>query len=625
MIVATAGHVDHGKTRLVHALTGIETDRLEAEQTRGLTIDLGFAYATVGDHRIGFIDVPGHIRFINNMLAGVSVIDAGLLVIAADDGPMPQTLEHLAVLDLLGIDHGLVAITKTDRVSPDRLAEVETASKALLAGTGLAGAAIYPVSSATGAGIDALTTALEQSATATRERQQTAHFRLAIDRAFSLKGAGVVVTGSAFSGHIAVGDEVVLLPNGQRVRIRSLHRQNVEAQSGGAGDRLALNLAGDISVDDIHRGHWITTAPVPTTRRIDARIRVLPQGEAIRHWTPVHVHSAASHTTGRIATLEGSAIAPGETALAQIVLAAPMNLWRGDRVILRDQSAATTLGGGAVIDPYARSRGRTKPDRLDMLQALSADTLTERLHGALQRAPKGLDWPAFVAAEGMPESVLDEILADAGGVLLEESAITGETLAAFETRIPAAIEQWHKDHPTQDGITQDWVAGLMDLPPALTDAVVERLVQAGKLQRQGGRLRRPGQQAALEPATAKLWEKIEPILRENPTRPPVVHELAERVNLPAPAIDKLLGQCAHLGLLVRPAPNRFFLPEAMDTLLAQARQAADDGGGEFTVKAFRDLTGIGRNLSIEILEYFDRTGQTVRIGDKRKLQQRKQV
>lgn len=622
MIVATAGHVDHGKTSLVRHLTGVDTDRLSEEKARGLTIDLGFAYTTIDGERIGFIDVPGHIRFINNMLAGVSVIDAGMLVVAADDGVMPQTREHLAVLDLLGLSTGLVALTKIDRVPNERVAEVESQIRALLEGTSLAKATVLPVSSETGAGIDSIRTDLLSLARATRMRGRDGCFRLAVDRSFSLKGAGLVVTGSVFSGEVSVGDEVFLLPAKTPLRVRSLHRQNVPAESGGAGDRVSLNLTGDAQASDVSRGNWVADCSPDATARIDTSVRVLPGEHAVRHGMPVHVHTAANHVTGRVATLDRSAIGPGETGLIQLILNEPINVWRGDRLVIRDQGAEFTLGGGTVLDPFAPGRGRRLPARLSLLGALGTEDIRQRLEAILATADSGFEWQRFCESEVSAESELTSLLEEAGGTRLGSLAIGRSRAEALGKQAFETAKHWLQANATADGMTQAQLARESGIDASLLSALLDRLVAAKLLGHEGGRYQLPGQRRALEPAADKLWKKVEPILKANPMKPPVVHDLAKDVGLPASAIHKLLGECVRAGMVVRPADNRYYLPETIDELYALAAETAANNGGAFTVKDYRDATGVGRNLSIEILEYFDRTGRTVRIGDKRKLQRK---
>ncbi|NQC77816.1 selenocysteine-specific translation elongation factor, partial [Pseudomonas aeruginosa] len=357
MIVGTAGHIDHGKTSLLRALTGIEGDRRPAERQRGITIDLGYLYADLGDGSpTGFIDVPGHERFVHNMLAGASGIDCVLLVVAADDGLMPQTREHLAIVELLGIRRALVALTKIDRVEPQRVQQVQTQVEHLLASGPLARSPIFPLSSSTGEGVAALREALGGLAGEVRERSREGYFRLAVDRAFRVAGSGIVVTGTAFSGQVAVGDELLLGNAGRPVRVRGLHAQNRPAQQAWAGQRVALNIAGErLALEQIQRGDWLLQAALhaPTTR-VDIDFRLLPDElRDFTHWTPVHLHLGTQDVTGRLALLEGEQLEPGHRAFAQLVLNAPIQALHGDRLVLRDQSAQRTLGGGRVLDGAA--------------------------------------------------------------------------------------------------------------------------------------------------------------------------------------------------------------------------------------------------------------------------------
>ena len=374
MIVATAGHVDHGKTALVRALTGVDTDRLPEEKKRGLTIDLGFAYHPLGDgHVLGFVDVPGHERFVRNMLAGVGAIDLALVVVAADDGVMPQTREHTAILDLLGVTECIAVVTKVDKVEAARAGEVSVEIDALLSTTGMRGAEIHRVCALSGAGMDALAGALRERALSLAARAANGRFRLCVDRAFMLKGAGLVVTGTVHAGVASTGDRLVVTPSGHDARIRGIHAQDRPAGSARAGERCALNLSGrGIESGAVARGDWIVDRALHApSDRIDVRLRVLPgEARALRHWTPVHAHLAAAHSTARVAVLGAGSIAPGDSGRVQVVLDHPLHALAGDRIVLRDQSATRTMGGGTIIDPFSPKRGRARPARLAWLDAI---------------------------------------------------------------------------------------------------------------------------------------------------------------------------------------------------------------------------------------------------------------
>jgi selenocysteine-specific elongation factor len=457
VIIATAGHVDHGKTLLVHALTGIETDRLEEEKDRGLTIDLGFAY--IDDElggRLGFIDVPGHIKFINNMLAGVGAIDYALIVVAADDGPMPQTLEHLAILDQLGIASGAVALTKIDRVDPGRVDEVKSQISKMLENTCLANAAIYPLSSITGEGIEDLKETLCIVASETDSQATAGYFRLAIDRCFSVKGSGLVVTGSVFAGEIRSGDELFLAPRGEAVRIRNIHTQNQPSTHARAGDRCAINLSvHNLKREDISRGNWLTSNPNPhATTRFDLSLKVLAsENKGLRHWTPVHVHTAANHVTGRVATLNASTITPGDAGLVQLVIDEPINICFGDKVILRDQGADRTIAGGAVIDPYSPKRGRNKPERIDYLQRLTGLKPQAALHVMLDHARAGLSLTMCSEYLNLKMEEVETELAGDAVEIYGDTIITTINLNLIKQNLMEQFDKWHELNPQTKGLS----------------------------------------------------------------------------------------------------------------------------------------------------------------------------
>src|SRR5450755_2471287 len=380
MIIGTAGHIDHGKTTLVRALTGVDTDRLPEEKARGISIELGYAYTPIEQgNLLCFVDVPGHERFVHTMLAGATGIDLALLVVAADDGVMPQTREHLNILMLLGVGEGAIALTKIDAVSESRVGEVEREVRNLVASTQLAGAPIFPVSGRTSAGVETLRQFLEERARQHRASMDEGYFRLAVDRSFTLHGIGTVVTGTVHSGEVRVGADVVVAPEGRAARVRCIHAQDRDAELGTVGQRCALNLAG-IARDQVRRGDWIVAPAVAlTTDRFDARLTLLADGrKSLRSGATVHVHLGAAHVPGRAALLDATLSAeadrdellPGKSRLVQFVLQTPIAAWHGDRFIVRDASATRTLGGGQVLDPFAPARYRRSPERLEVLAAL---------------------------------------------------------------------------------------------------------------------------------------------------------------------------------------------------------------------------------------------------------------
>ena len=623
MIIATAGHVDHGKTQLVRALTGIDTDRLDEEKSRGLTIDLGFAYidSPLGN-RLGFIDVPGHVKFINNMVAGVGAVDLALLVVAADDGTMPQTQEHLAILNLLGVRRGIVALTKIDRVAESRVKEVQTEIENLLTLTALERSTIYPVSSITGAGIKSLSKGLDEIAEALDDKRPKGHFRLAIDRCFTVKGSGVVVTGSVFSGSVNEGDELTLQPQNTSIRVRALHTQNKPTKSAHVGDRCAVNIVGtNLSRSSIHRGNWLSGNDRDSpTDRFDMRLSVLDtESTPLRHWTPVHVHTAANHVTGRVAVLEQRSINPGTSALAQIVLSEPINLCIRDQVILRDQAAQRTLGGGPTLHPQSPKRGRAKPERIATLQVIDAhldsdQTIIEQI---LAREKEGLDIDQWTSTLNLTPKEFAQYCQ--GSVRVEDRAISKLQLQKHGEDILTTMKTWHSENPNETGITLPSLAktlGIKHRP--LLRVLLDALISSGKLNNRVGNYALPGAQASLTENEDTIWLRVKEILLRDDTKPPVTHEIAKELGIAPKELEKVLIRCTKIGYVVRPVFNRFLLPEALDKLRKTLLDTVNENN-EITVKQYRDATGIGRNLSIEILEYFDNHGITQRRGDVRKL------
>lgn len=630
MIVATAGHIDHGKTLLVKALTGVDADRLPEEKQRGLTIDLGFAYRHFADDAVlGFVDVPGHERFVRNMLAGVGGIDFALLIVAADDGPMPQTEEHLAILDLLGVSVGAVALTKIDRVADERRAEALEEIELLLAGTTLEGAPVFPVSAITGDGIEALREHLEAEAKTIAARPDAGNFRLAVDRTFTIAGAGLVVTGTVYAGTVSVGDRLVLSPAGLPVRVRGIHAQDREAQTGHAGDRCALNITGaEIDKETVHRGDWVLAEDIHApTRRADGLVRILnSEPRSFRHWTPVHIHSAAAAATGRVAILEGGSIAPGETGLVQVVLDAPVGLLVGDRFILRDQSARRTIGGGRIVDPFSPARGRSRPQRLALVQAMAQPDPAKALAEMLALSPGGVDLNRFAQArniapdegEGLWRRVDMVQLGDTRGAV----GIAREAWDALRDAVVDALRDWHQRRPDQPGPEEERLRRALPRAPtpAVFGAALLDLLREKRVARDGAYLMLPGHRARFSDADTALWTQVEPMLREHGLRPPRVLEIAEEVGLDGRATERFLARMARAGMVVRVADNRFFLPE---TLLALAKIAEEmvggDPGATFSAGAYNKQSGLGRNLAIILLEFFDKRGFSERVGEGRRL------
>lgn len=633
MIVGTAGHVDHGKTALIQQLTGIDTDRLKEEKTRGLTIEAGFAYPDVASGvELGFVDVPGHHRFLHNMLAGSAGIDTALLVVAADDGVMPQTIEHVQILDLLGVDRGVVALTKIDRVDEPRRQEVRREIIQLLAGTQLAKAPLYDVSNHSGEGVAALRDTLWSQAAQQHASSTQGHFRLSVDRVFALPGAGLVVTGTALSGCIAKGDMVRLVPDGHKARVRQLRRQHRESDQAQQGDRVALNLTGTgVERDRISRGDWIVadTLETPLIKRLDVQLRLLDSAPPLKHWTPVHIHLGAAHLMGRVSLLEGQRLEPGKSMLGQLVCDSPVHACLGDRFVIRDHGGHITLGGGIALDGEPPRRGQRAPGRLAWLAALAECAsvnppydLHEPLRAVLDLHPEGQDLNSMARNLNISVQALAPLVeASAGQVLTAEgdvSAFSRKAIESLRERIIQVVADNHTVEPAMLGTERERLnrQAAPRLPAPLFRSLLKQLIETGLLDSNGPFISLPGHRAALNEHDEARWQQLEPLLTEVPFQPPRVRDLAASSGLDEQHIRQVLTACARLGRLYQVRKDHFYLASATHELANIARELMDEHG-TIRVAEFRNRIGTGRKLAIHILEFFDRIGFTRRVQDER--------
>ncbi|MCC2095323.1 MAG: selenocysteine-specific translation elongation factor, partial [Hyphomicrobiales bacterium] len=581
----------------------------------------------------GFVDVPGHERFVRNMIAGVSGIDHALVVVAADDGVMPQTREHVAILDLLGISGGVVALTKIDRADPARIAEVSAEIADLLAETELADSPVFPVSSVTGEGIEALRAHLLAAADELQSARAAGAFRMSVDRSFIVEGAGIVATGLVLSGEASVNDRVLISPSGIEVRIRSIHAQNRKSDLGRAGERCALNISAPrLTLNDIGRGDWLLDAGLHApVQRFDARIRLLAsEDRPLRHWTPVHLHIGAADVPARVAVLQSgdsaSVIKPGAEGFVQIVLQQPVSALHGDRFVLRDQSALRTIAGGAVIDPFAPDRGRARPDRLALVAALERGHLVASLASALASAPDGLAFGLFCQARNVLPQDCDPALQSLKAVVVgggrDAIAVTLQRRDGMLGEIKQAVAREQEANPASPGLALPALQKALArrIKPPLLPYLLDMLGKAGDLQLVAGAWRVAGVGRQLDASDAALWSRIEPLLDDETLRPPSVAEIATALNQTPRGVERTLNRAARIGLVCQVADNRYYLPPHLQRLgeIAEATAKAD-ADSMLQVRAFRDASGIGRNLVIEVLEHFDRLGFTHRSGDHRRI------
>lgn len=684
MIIATAGHIDHGKTTLVRALTGVDGDRLKEEKARGITIELGYAYTPLPTDSgssadvLGFIDVPGHERFIHTMSAGAVGAAHALLVVAADDGPMPQTIEHLHILALLGVPTLTLVITRADRVDAQRIASVRTHMQTLLERVRITCDASFATNATDPACAQtaALKAHLLQLA-ATHSNARTASapalprlFRLAIDRVFTLSGQGTIVTGTVFDGSVRVGDVLTHSATGQAVRVRSIHAQNRPAQQAHAGQRCALNLSG-IAKDVLQRGHWIAApAALHPSQRIDVLLHLLPDASTLQQWASVHVHIGTAHHMGHIALLHTTSMAAGESAVVQLVLDTPVFAHAGDRFIIRNPQATHTLGGGVVLDIFAPARRRSTSQRIALHQAAQhwvRSSSPSQLAALLEASPAGqtlsrlqswlgLDAQAHHIQQWLPQA---HIVPMTSAPTTDALLITASAHQQLCEHVHAQVQAFEQQNPDEPGLntarlrricaTGAWAAPLA--PSVAGDTLwrhtSDSLLRTGTLQRTGVWLHSRNHQVQLSEAQQRHIALLLELIHAGGFEPPWVRSMAEQTKLDENTVRTLLRHAARAGQVYQIVKDLFFSAahvarlEAILLLVAAQNASAANASnaghtlcspspqtsstlaktpewtfrGFVTAAAFRDATGLGRKRAIQILEWFDRIGHTRRVGD----------
>ena len=625
IIIGTAGHIDHGKSSLVKALTGTDPDRLAEEHERGMTIDLGFAFLSP---EIAFIDVPGHEKFIKNMVAGVSTIDLAILVIAADDGVMPQTREHLDILSLLRLERGFIVITKIDAVDAELLELVYDEVRSAVQGTFLEKAPLFAVSSITGAGLAELKAALLAAAEAMPARPLQGPFWMPVDRSFIIKGFGTVVTGTLLSGSASVGETLELLPAGRLVKIRGLQQQGRSVERVTSGYRTALNLQ-NISREEIVRGDVLASpGHFQGTRLLDARLHLLRSAaKELPNRARLRLHLGTREVMARVKLLDTERLKPGASALVQLLLEGPAAAMRREPFVVRHYSPAYTIGGGAILDPSPIPHRRFDKKVLAHLQALEHPDPLEMIAAALLADPLALRSPAEIAARSsISIQECEVLLADAaargeiiafgsGSKTLYSHVQSGEQLAA---RMQKKLAEFHQREPLKPGMSKAELRAQLggQVAPKLFDHILARLAAAGVIVQQPQWVKLASHEVRLSPADEQTAERITARLAATPFAPPEEGVLAQELGLAASDVHRLLTALQGMGRLVRLEGELFFLASALQAAEERLRQFGAERE-EISVGEFRELLGTSRKYAVPLLNWFDQVGLTERVGDNR--------
>ena len=607
-VVGTAGHIDHGKSTLITALTGIDPDRLAEEKRRGMTIDLGFAHLKLPSGReVGIVDVPGHARFIRNMLAGAHGLDAVLLVIAADEGVMPQTREHLEILDLLEVSRGLVVISKVDLVEGEWLAMVEAEIGEALKGTAIENAQMIGVSSVRGDGLAALVVALDALLDGATPRPDVGRPRLPIDRVFTMSGFGTVVTGTLVDGELTVGEELHVMPSGRAVRVRGLQRHNTKVDRASPGNRVAVNLSG-VEKNELARGDVVARpGTLLPTRRIDARVRVLASApQSLRHGSELLLHTGTAEVTARVITLEGDEVAAGAHGWVQLYLERPIAAAAGDRFVLRVPSPALTIAGGTFVDIAPRKHSRhDSAVRESLSRRAAGDVLQEEL----RKYPRGVTVAALLKATLAQGADVDRLRARRLGDWL----FADEAWDAIASRATRELDDFHAAHPLRTGMAREELRGRLGVAPAAFGPVVAALVEDGRIAERNGSLASPGHQVELEAESGPAGLLLA-LLRARPLAPPSLPEAMQQ----AGATPEMVRALAQRGDLVRVSDDVAFARQAYESAVALVRELIGSNGS-VTVAQLRDRMGASRRPALALLEHLDAQRVTRRVGDSRTL------
>lgn len=626
IIVGTAGHIDHGKSALVEALTGTHPDRLAEEKRRGITIDLGFAFLEENGVRFGFVDVPGHERFISNMLAGAAGIDVLLLVIAADESIKPQTREHFDICRLLGVKRGAVALTKSDLVDADTLELVRLEAEEFLRGSFLERAPLVAVSARTGRGLAELKKALSEAATDAFVKDAQQYFRLPIDRAFAMRGFGSVVTGTLISGSVSTGQEVELFPSGERLRVRGVQSGGKHVDRATPGQRTAVNLAG-IDHTALKRGMVLATpGKFRKTRRMDVRLELLPSVRKLKQRSRVHFHAGTAETIAEVYLHGQKELEPGGSAFADLKLQDEVVVLPGDRFIVRQFSPVVTMGGGAVLDPLARRPTLRDVGRTAFLETLEKGNHEEILAAMTERALLGLEQEELVARTAWTEeeiaSALEKVSQTGMAKIVSTEPlvlVSGKLFEEAGRKIAEKVEKFQRENPLLLGITREELRASLGkrVRPETFRAALENLAAQKKLDVQGELAKKAGSEIALQPEELKAKEQIEAAFAAASLSVPSVKEVLAGLPVEAKRAEKLLQILLREKNLVRVTAELIFHREALAQLKIQLSAYKKSKGERISVLVFKNLTGITRKYAIPLLEYLDRERVTRRAGDER--------
>ena len=628
MIIATAGHVDHGKTKLIEVITGVNSDRLPEEKNRGMSIDLGFAYHDLGNGVIlNFIDVPGHERFINNLLSGFSSIDLGLLVIAADDGPMPQTEEHLSILQLLQVKNCIIVLSKIDKVDQKKLDNVGCLIKKMMGKTIFSNAQIFHISNKTRQGIDSFVNHLKVIALNNRYKEVKGNFRLSVDRRFLVKGAGIVITGTVVSGKVTVGEELIHSKSGESLKIRAIHSQSRKSKTGIQGHRCSLNITGQkITLDEISRGDWILSKNVFfVTNRLDAVLSILKnEKKKFKHWTAIHLYLGSGNVTGRIAILGSFSINPGEKKIVQLVLDKPIHAVFEDKFVIRDISSSRTIGGGHILDPFAKknSNANFRSFRSERLKLISPNSSKTALNNLLLHYIGGVGQKNFLMSRNLTISEFEKIIEPLDIITELYNNHKWLILKTNWIRLQKIIlDKLLKKNQQLSGQGMDIKTILkafkLNVPNFVIQNILNESLKSEKIKKFKNLFYHPHHFSTYI-NNMSWWVDLEKKFLKYGFQPPKISEISLEIGIDLKALETILNKALSFGYLVKINRSRYILTIFFKDIGCIFEEIFNrENVQKINVQMFSQHTKISRNLSIEILEYFDEIGFTKRLDEGR--------